>query len=177
MVKADASKHSAMSYKRMMEAEPKLAKLVEEWMDQAKRTDEQEDRKHGPDRRGDEIPAHIKDLTGSYPAQISADAGCCSEANIVAAGSGCRPVHRNRAAGHGTASPTDEADKVAALRTQAMREKLKAGGFESPYRLRKQVVEPVFGQIKLREDSASSCTGVSQRSRETGRWSAPPTIS
>jgi hypothetical protein len=29
-----------------------------------------------------------------------------------------------------------------------MREKLKAGGFESPYRLRKQVVEPVFGQIK-----------------------------
>jgi hypothetical protein len=60
-VKADASKHSAMSYKRMMEAETELAKLVEEWMDQAKRTDEQEDREHGPDRRGDEIPAHIKD--------------------------------------------------------------------------------------------------------------------
>ena len=29
-----------------------------------------------------------------------------------------------------------------------MRDKLKAGEFESPYRLRKQVVEPVFGQIK-----------------------------
>jgi hypothetical protein len=90
----------------------------------------------------------IKDLTGSYPAQVSADAGYCSEANIVATGSGCRPVHRNRAAGHGTASPTDEADKKSGPRTQAMREKLKAGGFTSPYRLRKQVVEPVFGQIK-----------------------------
>lgn len=42
-----------------------------------------------------EIPAHIrakvkklveqiKDLTGSYPTQVSADAGYCSEANIVA---------------------------------------------------------------------------------------------
>ena len=29
-----------------------------------------------------------------------------------------------------------------------MREKLRAGGWESPYRLRKQTVEPVFGQIK-----------------------------
>ena len=30
----------------------------------------------------------------------------------------------------------------------AMREKLRAGGWESPYRLRKHTVEPVFGQIK-----------------------------
>jgi hypothetical protein len=29
-----------------------------------------------------------------------------------------------------------------------MRERLREGGFESPYRLRKQTVEPVFGQIK-----------------------------
>ena len=29
-----------------------------------------------------------------------------------------------------------------------MREKIKAGGHESPYRLRKQLPEPVFGQIK-----------------------------
>ena len=29
-----------------------------------------------------------------------------------------------------------------------MRAKLKAGGHESPYRLRKQLPEPVFGQIK-----------------------------
>ena len=29
-----------------------------------------------------------------------------------------------------------------------MREKIKAGGHASPYRLRKQLPEPVFGQIK-----------------------------
>jgi transposase len=33
-------------------------------------------------------------------------------------------------------------------RAEAMRAKIKAGGHQSPYRLRKQVVEPVFGQIK-----------------------------
>jgi hypothetical protein len=33
--------------------------------------------------------------------------------------------------------------------TQAMREKLKRAGWRSRYRLGKQVVEPVFGQIKL----------------------------
>ena len=29
-----------------------------------------------------------------------------------------------------------------------MREKIKSGGYASPYRLRKQLPEPVFGQIK-----------------------------
>jgi transposase len=33
-------------------------------------------------------------------------------------------------------------------RVEAMRAKIKEGGYQSPYRLRKQVVEPVFGQIK-----------------------------
>ena len=33
-------------------------------------------------------------------------------------------------------------------RVEAMRAKIKVGGHDSPYRLRKQVVEPVFGQIK-----------------------------
>jgi Transposase DDE domain len=32
--------------------------------------------------------------------------------------------------------------------TQRMRKKIDDGGFETPYRLRKQVVEPVFGQIE-----------------------------
>ena len=32
--------------------------------------------------------------------------------------------------------------------TQAMRNKLKRAGWRSRYRLRKQVIEPVFGQIK-----------------------------
>ena len=34
------------------------------------------------------------------------------------------------------------------MRVEAMRAKIKAGGHASPYRLRKQLPEPVFGQIK-----------------------------
>ena len=32
--------------------------------------------------------------------------------------------------------------------TQKMRQKLKRAGYRSRYRLRKQIAEPVFGQIK-----------------------------
>ena len=38
--------------------------------------------------------------------------------------------------------------KVGGLLTQLKRKKIDDGGFETPYRSRKQVVEPVFGKIK-----------------------------
>jgi len=56
-IKANASKHKAMSYGRMKEAEPTLTRAVEDWMTQADRDDDEGDRAHGPDRRGDETPA------------------------------------------------------------------------------------------------------------------------
>ena len=59
-MKANASKHSAMSYARMKSQEPELAALVEAWLNEAQLSDEQEDDEHGPDRRGDEMPDHIK---------------------------------------------------------------------------------------------------------------------
>jgi hypothetical protein len=49
---ANASKHAAMSEKRMVEEEPELAKVVAEWMEQAKSADEQEDEQHGKEKRG-----------------------------------------------------------------------------------------------------------------------------
>jgi transposase len=55
-IKANASKHKAMSYGRMKEVEPVLAKTVEDWMSQADGADDDDDRTHGPDRRGDETP-------------------------------------------------------------------------------------------------------------------------
>src|SRR6266481_2464994 len=55
-IKANASKHKAMSYGRMVEAEPKLAAEVEEWMKKAGQTDAAEDGEHGGQRRGDEMP-------------------------------------------------------------------------------------------------------------------------
>ncbi len=85
--------------------------------------------------------------TGHKPAGISADSGYCSEANLqamedreitafIATG---RQKHGEAAADGGTAKTP---------KTEEMRERLREGGFESPYRLRKQTVEPVFGQIK-----------------------------
>jgi len=59
-VKANAGKHAAMSYARMKKREPELAKLVAEWMEEAKSADDDEDEEHGPDRRGDELPDHIR---------------------------------------------------------------------------------------------------------------------
>jgi transposase len=56
-IKANASKHKAMSYARLKEAEPVLAKTVEDWMGEAGGADDADDRTHGPDRRGDETPA------------------------------------------------------------------------------------------------------------------------
>ena len=52
-VKANASKHKAMSYKRMKEEEKRLRKEIRELMAKAKRTDDQEDKRYGKDRRGD----------------------------------------------------------------------------------------------------------------------------
>ena len=47
------------------------------------------------------------------------------------------------------ATPPPAADATPAkTRVEAMREKIKAGGHQSPYRFRKQLPEPVFGQIK-----------------------------
>ena len=45
-----------------------------------------------------------------------------------------------------TTPPAEPAS--APTRVEAMRAKIKAGGHASPYRLRKQLPEPVFGQIK-----------------------------
>ena len=58
-VKANASKHKAMSYKRMKEEEKRLRKEIRELMAKAKRTDDQEDKRYGKDRRGDELPAEL----------------------------------------------------------------------------------------------------------------------
>ena len=38
-----------------------------------------------------------------------------------------------------------------------MRKKIDDGGFETPYRLKKQVVESVFGEIEIGVASVSSC--------------------
>jgi transposase len=247
-IKANASKHKAMSYARMVEAEPKLAAEVAAWLKAAGQADRAEDRALGAARRGDEMPGWVAskerrlakireakaaleaeaqaaaadkpdggegppatppdkaqrnftdpqsrimkttdgfiqgfnaqaavDATAQVivaqtvsdqasdcphlvglveqitthlraaPEQISADAGYCSEDNLAALDT--RKIDTHIATGrhkHGTAAPAARPAKPDS-QVAAMAEKLRAAGYQGPYRLRKQVVEPVFGQIK-----------------------------
>ena len=60
-LKANASKHKAMSYGRMRRAEAELAAEVAGWLAQAEAADAAEDAEHGADRRGDELPGWVAD--------------------------------------------------------------------------------------------------------------------
>ena len=80
---------------------------------------------------------------GQKPAQLSADAGYCSDANLAALEE--RSVDAYIAPGRAKHAGEGEGGGA---RVAAMRAKIKAGGHASPYRLRKQLPEPVFGQIK-----------------------------
>jgi len=58
-VKANASKHKAMSYGRMKTEERALKEAVRKLLDQAKATDEAEDGRYGKDKSGDELPEEL----------------------------------------------------------------------------------------------------------------------
>ncbi len=58
-VKANASKHKAMSYARMRETEQHLEREVRALLDQAEQVDAAEDAQYGAGRRGDELPAEL----------------------------------------------------------------------------------------------------------------------
>jgi transposase len=229
-VKANASKHKAMSYDRMVKADNEFAEVVKGWLDQAEITDLGEDFRFR-NRQGGELPAWVvnkaermkkireakaaleqeavakaqRNFTdpesrimptkngfeqcynaqagvdakaqvivacevvntsadcpqllamvdqvhanlGRKPDVCSADAGYCSELNL--AGMAARHIRTYIATGrqkHGSEAATHAKNGKPGSLIAAMRDKLRRGGWRSPYRLRKQVVEPVFGQIK-----------------------------
>ena len=250
-VKANASKHKAMSYDRMVKAEVEFAETVKGWLDQAEITDMGEDFRFR-NRQGGELPAWVANKAermkkikeakaaleeeaaekakvkkkdddddppdppkvdpkaqrnftdpesrimptkngfeqcynaqagvdakaqvivackvvntsadcpqllpmvdqvranlGRKPKVCSADAGFCSEANLE--GMETRKIKAYIATGrqkHGSKAATHAKNGKPGSLVARMREKLKRGGWRSPYRLRKQIVEPVFGQIK-----------------------------
>ena len=91
----------------------------------------------------------IRANLGRNPGEVSADAGYCSDANL-------RTLVRRRIAAyiatgrqmHGTSSATAKKASSPGSLIARMSTKLKRAGYRSRYRLRKQIVEPVFGQIK-----------------------------
>jgi transposase len=101
------------------------------------------DAKQGDHHHVTPIAEAIEANLGRKPAQLSADAGYCSDANLAALEE--RGVDAYIAPGRAKHASAGEGGGA---RVAAMREKIKAGGHASPYRLRKQLPEPVFGQIK-----------------------------
>jgi transposase len=59
-VKANASKHKAMSYDRMQEKEKQLRAEVKQLLEQAEAADAEEDSRYGKDLRGDELPSELQ---------------------------------------------------------------------------------------------------------------------
>jgi len=58
-IKANASRHKAMSYKRMKEEEARLEAEVAELLKKAETVDEEEDQRYGKDKKGDELPKEL----------------------------------------------------------------------------------------------------------------------
>src|SRR5215216_3964537 len=80
-LKANASRHKTMSDGRMKTAEPALAAEVDAWLThQAQQADAAEDREHGSDRRGDEMPAWMADKQRRLEAIRAAKAALEAEA-------------------------------------------------------------------------------------------------
>lgn len=255
-VRANASKHKAMSYARMKKAERRLAAEVAGWLEKAAAVDAREDEEFGVEKRGDELPAWVADKqkrlakirqamaeleseaqrndpppdepskprrgrprkhppgvpkdteqrnftdpqsrimktpdgfqqcynaqaavdadsqvivaqalthsatdrnqlqplveqihahTGQDPGEVSADCDYCSEENLAALERrGIRGYVATGKQQHGQPSEVGSRQRRG-HRTQAMRRRLRCGGYRSRYRLRKQTVEPVFGQLK-----------------------------
>ena len=107
----------------------------------------------------------IRRHTGRNPRELSADNGYFSEENL-------RTLRRRRIRGYVAvkkermkAKPSQRRAAPRSALAVEMRRRIDRGGYRSRYRLRKQVVEPVFGQIK----SARRFDRFSMRGRDAAR--------
>ncbi len=87
-VKANASKHKAMSYGRMREEEARLKKEIAKLLRESEITDRSEDRLYGPRKRGDELPEELAHREGRLRKIREAKAALEAEARAAAQATG-----------------------------------------------------------------------------------------
>ena len=86
---------------------------------------------------------------GTVPNEVSADAGYSAEANLAALEAlGIDAYVAAARQRHDKPAPAAARPTAPDTRVGRMGAKLRDGGWDSPYHLRKITVEPVFGQIK-----------------------------
>ncbi len=98
-VRANASRHKAMSYGRMKEQEARLEVEVAELLRQAEEADDEEDHRYGKDKRGDELPTELAFREGRLRKIREAKAALEAEAGAEAEG------------GNNTGVPGDKAQR------------------------------------------------------------------
>ena len=93
-VKANASKHKAMSYARMKKAEQQDAQLIADWFAQAEKEDQLEDQMYGEDNSGDEMPDWVANREKRL--QKIREAKAALEAEAKQEAEGTRPTQSQR---------------------------------------------------------------------------------
>jgi len=110
-LKANASKHKAMSYGRMAEKEAALRAEIAELLQQAETADREEDQRVGADRRGDDLPAELARRESRLQKITEAKAALEAEARARAAAEG-RPADDARPADKAQRNFTDPESKI-----------------------------------------------------------------
>jgi len=116
-IKANASKHKAMSYDRMKKREAELQAEVDRWLKAAEAADQEEDRLYG-DKRGDELPAWVADKQKRLEkirqakAELEAEAKAAAEEEMRqrAAAEARRKAEGRKKTGKTPAPPRQEPD-------------------------------------------------------------------
>jgi transposase len=96
-MKANASKHKAMSYERMKRQEKELAQRVEELLRLAEARDALDDQKYGKKKRGDELPEDLRHAESrlarirAAKAELEAEAKALAEAEREESGDDDEP--------------------------------------------------------------------------------------
>src|SRR5256884_3232300 len=89
-IKANASKHKAMSYARMEDRATELEAEVAKWLSTAEAADAEEDKLHGRDKTGEEMPDWVADKQRraekirQAKAELEAEAKAAAEAKLKA---------------------------------------------------------------------------------------------
>ena len=120
-IKANASKHKAMSYERMKKREAELASEVDRWLAAAEAADAEEDKLHGKTKRGDEMPDWVADKKkriekireAKAALEAEAKAAAEEERRIEAEKQSQREAEGRKKPGKPPAPPSDEPDPKA----------------------------------------------------------------
>ena len=119
-IKANASKHKAMSYERMAERAAELEAEVAKWLSAAEAADAEEDKAFGRDKSGEEMPDWVADKkraerirAAKAELEAEAKAAAAAEAKAQAEAEARRQAEGRKKSGKPAATPSEEPDPKA----------------------------------------------------------------